>query len=418
MHTGGRTIGPMWEPPSETTAALFREGIERLLASGGEGFFERIDEASLSQHSPEVGEDPALLTSFRRANRSLIMHWVVANLEAPGAEVTPFTGPELQELVRDLVRRGLDVQALEPFRSGQNAAWEAWMTLAFELTDDASELRELLDLSARSIFAYVEATMASTVELITRERAELALGTSAERLEALTLVLDGKPIDLERAERRLGYALEQPHPHLAAILWSEDGTAGDAQLRKVADGLAAACGAPRALNITATGSSLWSWIPARHDPEPEEIDRALSDDESVRIALGSPGPGTDGFRRSHEQAYATQRLVGRLESPLRFARYEELRLVGLVSRDEDEAQRFVDEVLGDLADASDVLRQTLRTYLRLQSNASRAAEALFAHRNTVIARIAKAEELLPRPLADSALEVGVALELIQVSGGG
>lgn len=292
------------------------------------------------------------------------------------------------------------------------------MALAFELTDDAAELRELLDVSARSIFAYVEATMAATVELIAHERAELALGTSAERLEALTLILDGEPIDLGRAERRLGYSLDQPHPHMAAIVWSEGGNDGDGDMRQVADALAAACGAPRPLSIAASGSSLWCWVPVHSEPEPAELEALLRDDGAVRIALGSARPGLDGFRRSHEEAYATQRLIGRLESPLRVARYEELRLVGLVSRDEKEAGRFVTEVLGDLAEASDVLRQTLRTYLRLQSNASRAAEALFAHRNTVIARVTKAEELLPRPLTDSALEVGVALELLHVQSDG
>ncbi|MFN8150089.1 MAG: helix-turn-helix domain-containing protein [Solirubrobacterales bacterium] len=408
----------MWQRPSPAVAELFESGAKRLMDTGSETFFERIDEASLAQHSPAVSEDPALLGTFRRANRALVTHWVISNLRDPGAEVSPFTGPELEALVRDLVRRGLDLHALEPFRSGQNAAWEAWMATAFELTDDVSELRELLAVSARSIFTYVEATMATTLEMLTRERDELALGTSAERLETLTLILDGEPIDVARAERRLGYALEQPHPHLAAIVWSDDLEAADGALRETATALAAACGAERALSVTATSHSLWSWIPARREPTAEELERLLAAHPAVRVAIGSPEPGVSGFRRSYEEAFTAQRLIGRLDSPLRVARYEDLRLVALVSRDEEQAQHFVDEVLGDLADAPDALRETLRTYLRLQSNASRTAETLFAHRNTVIARVAKAEEMLPRPLADSSLEVGVALEVVYVQEGG
>ncbi len=408
----------MWQRPSPQVAELFRAGSQRLLESGGGEFFERIDDASLAQHSPEVSEDPALLGTFRRANRALVTHCVASNVRDPGAEVSPFTGPELEALVRDLVRRGLDLQALEPFRSGQNAAWEAWMALAFELTDDIADLHELLEVSARSIFAYVGATMAETVAMIAREREELALGTSAERLETLTLILDGEPIDVARAERRLGYVLEQPNPHLAAIVWSDDLDPSEDTLREIANALADACGSARALSIAATTHSLWAWIPAQREPDAAEIEALLADHPGVRVALGSPEPGLVGFRRSHEEAYSAQRLVSRLDSPLRVARYEELRLVSLVNQDEAQARTFVTEVLGELAEAPGVLRETLRSYLRLRSNASQTAEALFAHRNTIIARVSKASDMLPRPLEDSALEVGVALEVLHVKSGG
>ena len=39
------------------------------------------------------------------------------------------------------------------------------------------------------------------------------------------------------------------------------------------------------------------------------------------------------------------------------------------------------------------------------------ADEVYAHRNTVFHRIQRAEELLPRPLSISGVEVGVALEL-------
>ena len=62
------------------------------------------------------------------------------------------------------------------------------------------------------------------------------------------------------------------------------------------------------------------------------------------------------------------------------------------------------------------LRETVRTYLRLQSNTSRAAEALFTHRNTVLARLNRAEQLLPRPLEENSLAVAVALEVVHWRG--
>ena len=58
----------------------------------------------------------------------------------------------------------------------------------------------------------------------------------------------------------------------------------------------------------------------------------------------------------------------------------------------------------------------MRTYLRLQSNASRTAEALFTHRNTVLARLNRAEQLLPRPLEENSQAVAVALEVVHWRG--
>ncbi|MBR7551789.1 helix-turn-helix domain-containing protein, partial [Mycobacterium tuberculosis] len=78
---------------------------------------------------------------------------------------------------------------------------------------------------------------------------------------------------------------------------------------------------------------------------------------------------------------------------------------------------FVDETLGELARAEPTLLDTVRTWISLQCNTSRASEALYTHRNTVIRRLARAEELLPRPLDESLLDVGVALEVLRWRGG-
>lgn len=75
------------------------------------------------------------------------------------------------------------------------------------------------------------------------------------------------------------------------------------------------------------------------------------------------------------------------------------------------AGEFVARTLGSLASADPELRATLRTYIRARFSASRAARALFAHRNTVLNRIQRAEQLLPLDLHDHSLEIGVALEI-------
>ena len=44
---------------------------------------------------------------------------------------------------------------------------------------------------------------------------------------------------------------------------------------------------------------------------------------------------------------------------------------------------------------------------------NRVRRALFTHRNTVLNRVARAQELLPLPLPPHLLEVGLALEIVR-----
>jgi DNA-binding PucR family transcriptional regulator len=128
--------------------------------------------------------------------------------------------------------------------------------------------------------------------------------------------------------------------------------------------------------------------------------------------VGPIGAGIDGFRRSHFDAVATQRLMSR-RPDLRVARFADVQLVTLALADEQRAHEFVARTLGKLADADRELRDTLCVYIGEQFSAARAARALYTHRNTVLNRLQRAERLLPLPLAGHGLEIGVALEIAQ-----
>lgn len=153
------------------------------------------------------------------------------------------------------------------------------------------------------------------------------------------------------------------------------------------------------------------WFAAAEAPDSETLTAALEGIPAVRVAIGSAGFDVAGFRHSHMDALATQRLMHRSRQDVRFARHDELRAVILASAEEDSTREFTARVLGDLALADDSLRDTLRTYVQQESNATRAAIALGAHRNTVLNRLRRAQELLPEPLAGRTVEVGLALEL-------
>ncbi|HEY8583676.1 MAG TPA: PucR family transcriptional regulator [Capillimicrobium sp.] len=405
MHTG-------WERPSAPVADLIRVAASALLDAPDEVFAE-VDAAILSDPEHPIASDPVLAAAVRRTNRANLVHWAAANAHDPGAPVAPNVGATTLALARDLVRRGLDDNALQAYRVGQNIAWQRWMSVAFELTDDPATLRELLEVSARSIFSFVDATIAGISAQIEQERDQLTRGTHAQRLEAVSLILEGAAIGQQRASERLGYALDRPHT--AAIVWSDRPDADPGALEEAAESVGRAAGA-RPLTVLASASALWVWVAGRGGPDRAAVEAALDGLPDARVALGPTLDGLAGFRRSHLDALATQRLMDRTGAELRLATYDDVQVVALATHDEERAEEFVRRTLGELADAPAELRETVRVYLREGSNASRTARLQFTHRNTVLARLARADELLPAPLDGRGLQIGLALEILHWRG--
>jgi DNA-binding PucR family transcriptional regulator len=401
-----------WDPPSERVAALIRAGAEALLQEPA-ALFDQVDDAVLGATPSRLSSDPAITAATVATNHANILHWANANVRRPGAHVPANLSPAILDLARDIVRRGLDETTLNTYRIGQNVAWRAWMTLAFSLTEDPGELRELLDVTARSIFAFVDETVEGIQELIDREREQL---TGAERLETVNLILEGAPITSARAGERLRYELAGRHT--AAVVWTDRDPGGGGMLEQAADALARSAGARRAFTVAASTRSLWAWHVGTQPPDLGAVRAHLDGAPGVRIALGTTGAGMDGFRRSHLDALATQRLMHRMPGDLRLASHEDVQLVALTAADEEGAAEFVTRTLGRLATADPDLRETLRVYIREEFSASRAARSLFAHRNTVLNRLARARELLPAPLDGRGLQVGLALEIAHWLGTG
>ncbi|WNG20373.1 PucR family transcriptional regulator [Cystobacter fuscus] len=397
--------------PSERMRELMRLGAERALNAPPQ-WLKELDEATLSPENMKViAEDPVLAAAMRRTNHANLIHWAAANVRDPGAPVAANLSPEAIGIARDLVRRGVNEAALNAYRTGQNAAWLRWMSIAFELTSDPDELRELLDLSARSISSFIDATITGISTQMAAERDELTRGTHAERREVVALILDGAPISPQVAARRLGYRLDQDHR--AAVVWSDEAGLDPGSLERAADALARTSGAPRPLTVVASAATLWVWLPGGTEPDLEQVRSATQRLPGVRIALGSTGRGVDGFRRGHLDALETQRMLARLGAEQRIVTFDMVRLVSLVTQDPEGADQFVKHTLGDLETASPELRNTLLTFLDEGCNAARTATRLHTHRNTLLRRLARAEELLPRPLKHNRVHVAVALEVLR-----
>lgn len=404
-----------WERPSERVCELIRQTAQALVNAPPEALDE-LHEATLSAvYTQAIASDPVLAEGIRRSNRSNLMHWAAANLSHPGEPVAANLSTESLLIVRDGFRRGLDESAvLDAYRVGTNVAWRSWMQTAFTLTRDPDELCELLDVTARSLTSFIDATIAGIGEQMQMEREALTRGTHAERRETVALILDGATISKQRAESRLGYRLEQHHT--AAVVWGDESTTDLADLDAAAEALTRIETGQRSLSVLASAATRWVWVPGPDGPDLPGVVAVVDGLPGVQIALGTTAAGIDGFRRSHLDAVATQRVMVRLGSTQRVARFTDIALVALISAEPEQADRFITHTLGDFASADAELQQTVLTFIHQQCNASRAAERMFLHRNTLLRRIARADDLLPTPLADNSVRVAVALEALRWRG--
>ena len=176
----------------------------------------------------------------------------------------------------------------------------------------------------------------------------------------------------------------------------------------------------RPLSVLASTATRWLWVPVAAGTD-AAVDtaamlRSIGSARDVRVAIGSCGDGVEGFRRSHFDALTTQQMMVRLKSPQQIAFFADIQLVALITTDADRAAGFVKHVLGDFESAGPELQDTVRTFIDEQCNASRAAARLYIHRNTLIRRLARADELLPTPLAECIVNVAVALDVLRWRG--
>ena len=402
----------MAHAPEATTAELVSRIATRLLDRGDE-LIEEISTA-IFDASPVLAGDATIEAETVASTSANLTRWMTAMAANPGEPVSADLPPEALDLARSMVRRGIELDALlHAYRRGQNVAWRRWMEAAAEIAGPGPELIELLDASSHLMFTYVDQVVDGLLGQVTREREELLGGALAQRTATVRLILDGAPVETERASRQLGYDLARRHT--AVVLWAEPPGLVQGALERAAHALARAVGGGRPLTLPAGTAALWAWIGTDADPDPRALRAAMAAAEPhVRAVTGPTRRGMTGFRRSHAAAIAAQRLVAGATGD-RLTTHREVEVVALAGQDPEQVVEFVHSVLGPLAaddEAAERLRETVRVYLEEGEHGPRAAERLHAHRNTVLNRVGRAEELLGHPLADRRLAIGLALELV------
>lgn len=400
----------MWQRPSKNVRDLIVQGAEMLADLPAEQLDELQKAALGSAYMQVIDHDPQLAMTVRRGIWSNLLHWAAANISRPGEPVPPNSG-ELSDLARGIARRGLHSPiSVDAYRVGQNIAWQFWMATAFQLTSDPAELRELLEVSARSMSAFIDDTVAEVYAHLQAERDKLASEMHAERRQVLAQILSGGAVH-RQAESQLGYRLAQRHT--AAVIWAEKPGIDPGDLDRAVQALSDAPDGRAPLSVRIDDTTRWVWVPVSGTLDLTGITTAVSELPGIRIALGLNAGGVDGFRRSHLDAITTQRMMMRQDCYGAVASFADVQLVALVTADGEQADRFIRHTLGEFESAGRDLQRTVLIFIHEQCNGSRTAERLFTHRNTVLRKISQAEQLLPRPLADNSVNVAVALEALR-----
>ncbi|WP_211768069.1 PucR family transcriptional regulator [Kutzneria sp. CA-103260] len=335
-----------------------------------------------------------------------------ANVEAPAAAL---------EYARRLAQRGTPVVDLvRAYNLGQTLMLDHALGEGIKHIDDAALLgtmiRHVMTVSATLIDRVIQQAVTAYEE----ERNHWQLNRSAMRAVKVRALLDDTQTSTREAEAALGYELSGTHLGLVGWCRDRDSPVGRDvldQLGPVVDRLAdrLRC-ASEPLMVAHDENTVWVWLPIEHDGpiEPDVFETATAGG-GVRIAVGEPGVGLDGFRRTHQQALRIHALAlvanGSDDAVLRF---RTIGPIALMADDLPAARVWVGQTLGRLAvddESHGRLRETLLAFLTAGSSYTAAAAALTLHKNSVQYRVRRAEELLGHPVTENRFNVETALSL-------
>lgn len=319
---------------------------------------------------------------------------------------------------------GIDTAALiQAYRVGQNIAWSWWMDHVAREVADHAVLLEVIARSSQRMFAYVDAVVAEQVRMWERQRERWSGRLTLQRTEAVRRVLDGEAPAPERSARGIGFSLERTL--VAGVLWEASPPAlhesmgpPGSRLELTAEAIAGEVGIERTLIVPAEPTCIWAWFAVDSAFGLDALARAVA--RQLRggqgLALGIPAAGLEGFRGGHRQALRARRFAELSQPAPGVVRFDEVETLCVMSEDPELLADFVERKLGALAATSSsarLLRETVLVWLREGGSASRAAERLRTHKNTVRNRVQRAEALIGRPLEDDRLGLELALTMVQ-----
>jgi DNA-binding PucR family transcriptional regulator len=393
-------------PATESAAAVSAALAPRLAELSADVY--RL----IVQEIPQLGHDTrilALLEASVDENVATVLHILEHGIDLEQVHAPAAAG----EYARRLAQRGVPIVALlRAYRIG-SARFQDWCLQELSRhTDDAAVVSAAGLRIAGTTNAYIDLVSEEIVSGYEAEKENWLRNQSVARAARVRALLRSEPVDVTASEAILGYRLRQYH--LGVVTWTtKAGTGGDALgvLERATAEVSAAAGCDgRPIFLPQDESAAWAWLPLGTRSEVTVPDVSVP---QVRFALGEPGLGVAGFRRTHQQALSAQAVaVAAGPSGPPVTSFAEVAPLALMSGSLELLRSWVAETLGPLAGDDEHnarLRDTLQVFLQENGSYKATAERLTLHKNTVQYRVRKAEESLKRPVAGDRLHVELAL---------
>lgn len=301
---------------------------------------------------------------------------------------------------RSLVDHGVRAETLmRVFHLGQARYQAIWHAELRHTQAPSDLLLETCEVVSAFVFTWVDAICGPLIDTYTEEMDRRLRDVSAVREAELDRILADDPVDQQAAGARLGYDLGGEH--IAVVLWLRPDAAARTQreleslLSPIASLLVSVPRGRPLISRRAMGV-IRAWVAGRDgQPASEPLERLLRD-AGACLAVGNPGIGVAGFRRSADEAQRARRVAGLLHPDSALICFADVAVEDLLTRDLDRAKAFALRTLGDLADDTDAARRllgTLRCFYLEHQSLRQAAQRLGIHENTVGYRVRRAAEL-------------------------
>jgi hypothetical protein len=368
--------------------------------------------------APEIAADPALQSDLLAMASDSLNSFL--ELLASGGSEAAHIPPAGVAFARTLARRGLEVaMLLKVYRLGQSFFWQVTMDESERFIADPVLRNRVLALMWERLNLWLEFLLDELSSAYDDERRRWLQGASARRSETVQTIVAGGEVDSDRTSRQLGYELRRCHT--AMILWADSCPPQEEtipRLEQLAQTAAREVGSSRALTVPTGSREIWAWIGTPGPLDGRKVASAVPIDGHDRVAIGRGGHGVTGFRQSHLEALAAQRVA--LADPRRATcmLYDAVEVVSLLSHDREAMRALISHELAGLAAGGpglDALRATALAYLE-SGSATAAARELGTHKNTIRHRLERIEQLIGHPIEERRLQLQLALMLAEVFG--
>ncbi|MBM9835479.1 helix-turn-helix domain-containing protein [Rhodococcus hoagii] len=370
-------------------------------------------EESFTTDIPELAADAELQRDLRAAVRSQLGAFLGASGQSADGSAEAPVSVEAHALARTVAQRGLELRVLSQLYHAGHRAMLSFATEFLQQEDlDAQFKLEVLTTMWSQTSELLNAMLDELAVTYADERERLLQGAFASRVTTVREILDGGG-GVAQSSGLLGYPLRLTHT--AVVAWVDDSTVFAGSLDRVMSRVAAG---RRTLSVPSGAHGVWSWI-AQDSDDPWVVDHCRIPD-GVRLAVGERAPGIEGFRSSHREALAAQRIAEVGKQRKAVTSYTHVELVSMLSADPDAMRALVARELAGLLGedaASERLRDTLRAVMNCHGNHEAAARRLGIHKNTVRYRMQRAEELLGGDILARRLKLELALECFEAFGG-